>query len=395
MTGRSGSGTAQEPGASMCDALAASIAAGGLAGAVVMAARGDEVRVETAGVQDIDTRVPMAADTLFRIASMTKPLAATAALMLVEEGRLALDAPVDALLPELANREVLVRFDGPADETAAAERPITLRHLLTMTAGWGVTLDPAGTNPVEAEIRRLGLAAGQMPPALDPDEMIARYGRLPLMHQPGARWVYHNSYDVLAVLVGRAAGQPFETVLRERVLEPLGMCDTTFRLPAGERGRLATSYLPAVGGGLAPYTDARESAPGVVHPSGTTGLVSTAGDYLAFARALHAGRLIGRESLEEMTADQIPDAVKAISPFFPGFWDGSGFGFGVATLLKPDAEGWGAGTYGWTGGLGTAWCTDPADGTIAVVLMQRGWDAETDRLHRAVRRAIRAAFAPV
>lgn len=372
--------------------LAAAIEAGELAGAVVLAARGEHVGVEAAGVQDLETRTPMAADTLFRIASMTKPLAATAALMLVEEGLLALDEPVDRLLPELAGRRVLARFDGPVEETVPAERPITLRHLLTMTAGWGVTLDPAGTNPIEGEIRRLGLAAGPVPPALDPDEMLRRYGLLALMHQPGARWVYHNSFDVLSVLVARAAGAPFEAVLRERILEPLGMRDTTFRLAATERGRLAASYVPGAGGGLVPYADARESAAGVVHPSGSTGLVSTAGDYLAFARALHEGRLLRRQTLAEMSRDQIPEAVKAISPFFPGFWDNTGYGFGVAMLRQPDAEGWGAGTYGWTGGLGTAWCTDPADGTIAIVLMQRGWDEETDRLHRAVRGGIRAAF---
>ncbi len=380
-------------GAVLIAPLVASIEAGDLAGAVVLAARGEDIRIEAIGVRDLETRTPMTTETLFRIASMTKPLAATAALMLVEEGALALDEPVDRLLPEFAHRRVLVRFDGPVEETVPVERPITLRHLLTMTAGWGVTLDPPGTNPIEAEIRRLGIFAGAMPPALEPDEMIARYARLPLMHQPGARWVYHNSFDVLAVLVARAAGAPFETVLRERILEPCGMRDTTFRLAANQRGRLATSYMPGAGGGLAPFADARESAPGVVHPSGSTGLVSTAGDYLAFARALHEGRLLGRETLAQMTTDQIPDPVKAISPFFPGFWDNTGYGLGVAMLAKPDAEGWGAGTYGWTGGLGTAWCTDPADGTIAIVLMQRGWDEKTDRLHRAVRRAIRAAFA--
>src|SRR5216117_605620 len=176
--------------------------------------------------------------------SMTKPVTAVAAMILVEECKLRLDEPVDRLLPELANRQVLKRLDGPLDDTVPATRPITVRDLLTFRAGYGIVMAPPGTYPIQTAMSERLLGQGppkpQTPPA--PDEWIRRLGTLPLMHQPGEQWMYHTASDVLGVLIARASGQPLETFLRERLFEPLGMKDAGFSVPAARLDRLATSY---------------------------------------------------------------------------------------------------------------------------------------------------------
>ena len=231
----------------------------------------------------------MTRDTIFRIASMTKPVTAVAALILVEECVLRLDEPVDPFLPELANRRVLARLDAPLDDTVPARRPITLRDLLTFRAGFGFIMARAGQYPIQKALAEAGLAPGPQLPTLSPDEWLRRLGALPLVHQPGEKWLYHTAADVLGVLIARASGRSFEAFLRERIFEPLGMNDTGFSVPVEKLARLASAYArnPATGA-LEIFDGARDSrfARPPLFPSGGGGLVSTADDYLAFCRML-------------------------------------------------------------------------------------------------------------
>lgn len=188
---------------------------------------------------------PLQRDSIFRIASLTKPITAAAAMILIDDGKLGLDEPIERCLPELANRRVLRRLDGPLDDTVPATRSITVRDLLTFTMGMGIAFAAPGSTPIQRAIDDLQLGQGvprpQAPPP--PDEWLRRLGTLPLMHQPGEQWMYNTGCDVLGALIARASGRPFDSFLRERMLEPLGMIDTAFSVPADQRHRLVTSYL--------------------------------------------------------------------------------------------------------------------------------------------------------
>jgi CubicO group peptidase (beta-lactamase class C family) len=211
-------------------------------GLVSVISRRGESHVEVLGTTSLDGDRPMGTDTIFRISSMTKPITALATLILLEECVLRLDEPVDGYLPELADRQVVRRIDGPVDDTVPANRPITVRDLLTFRMGFGGHFGPCPVNEVAAELQ---LSVGPPQPALppEPDEWMRRFSTLPLMCQPGERWLYHTGADILGVLIARASGQPFEAFLRERIFEPLGMVDTGFSVPSGDIDRLATSYL--------------------------------------------------------------------------------------------------------------------------------------------------------
>src|SRR5215472_3183644 len=209
--------------------------------------RHGEIHVDAVGNTSLDGPDPMRRDTIFRIASMTKPITAVATMILLEEGQLRLDDAVQKWLPELADRKVLGRIDAPLDETAPAQRPITVRDLLTFTMGFGLLLTPPGEYPIlsVANDLQIGIAPTyQIQAKPDPDEWIRRLGTLPLMSQPGERWLYGTGSDVLSVLIARVCGQPLETVLRERLSEPLGMNDTGFSVPADNLDRLASCYFP-------------------------------------------------------------------------------------------------------------------------------------------------------
>ena len=212
-------------------------------GLVTLLSRRGEVHVDVIGSKALDGREPMRRDTIFRIASMSKPITAAAMMILVEECRLRLDEPVDRLLPELANRRVLKRLDGPLDDTVPAKRPISVRDLLTFRMGFGIVMAPPDAYPILKAVNEQQIGLGppqpQVPPA--PDEWLRRLGTLPLMHQPGEQWMYNTGSDVLSVLIARASGQPLETFLRERLFEPLGMKDTGFSVPAAKLDRLATA----------------------------------------------------------------------------------------------------------------------------------------------------------
>jgi CubicO group peptidase (beta-lactamase class C family) len=266
-----------------------------------------------------------------------------------------------------------------------ASRPITLRDLLTFRMGFGIVMAPPDATPIQRAIgaQRLGQGppAPSTPPA--PDEWIRRLGTLPLMHQPGERWMYHTGSDVLGVLIARASGQPLEAFLRERLFEPLGMKDTGFSVPATDLHRLATGYWTN------PETGAFEvhDEPGgqwsrpPAFPSGGAGLVSTIDDYLAFGQMLlnqgrHGSeRILSRPSVETMTTDQLTPAQKAVSGLVPGHFENHGWGFGVSVVTRRTDVAGSVGRFGWDGGLGTSWYTDPAEDLVGILLTQRAWES--------------------
>src|SRR5947208_5305499 len=209
----------------MHNVMAGYVERGEVPGLLTLVSRRGEVHVDVIGAQAIGDSAPMRRDTIFRISSMTKPITAAATMILVEECKLRLDEPVDRWLPELANRKALKRLDGPLDNTEPAKRPISVRDLLTLRMGLGMILAPPGTYPIQKAIAEAGLAPGPYLPQFGPDEYLKRLGHLPLVHQPGEKWMYHTGLDVLGVLIARASGQPLETFFRERIFEPLGMKD--------------------------------------------------------------------------------------------------------------------------------------------------------------------------
>ncbi len=366
----------------MRDVMAGHVARGEVPGLVTLVSRRGETHVEALGMKAIGGGDPMRRDTIFRIASLTKPIAAAAALILVEECRLRLDDPVDRLLPELADRRVLRRLDGPLDDTVPARRPITLRDLLTLRMGFGFIMGPPDAYPILAAVDEQHLGMGPPKPRTPhtPDEWLRRFATLPLMRQPGEQWLYEMGFAVLGVLIARAAGRPLETFLRERLFEPLGMRDTGFSVPAAKLDRLATCY------GVNPATGALELYDAVgdsqwgrppTFPDATGGLVSTVDDYLAFGRMLlnggkHEGeRVLSRLSVEAMTTDQLTPELKAVSEAVPVFLDRRGWGLGLAIITSRDDVAAVPGRYGWDGGLGTSWSSDPREELVAILMTQR------------------------
>jgi len=370
--------------ARMHDVMAGYVARGDVPGIVTLVGRRGEVHVDAIGTKALGGGDAIRRDTIFRIASLTKPIAAAATMILVEECRLRLDEAVDRLLPELANRTVLKRIDGPLDDTVPANRPITVRDLLTFRAGYGIVMAPPDTYPIQRAMseRRLGQGPPkpQTPPA--PDEWIRQLGTLPLMHQPGEKWMYHTASDVLGVLIARASGQPLETFLRERLFEPLGMKDTGFSVPATRIDRLATSYQvnPSTRA-LELYDEAKggEWSRPPAFPSAGGGLVATIDDYLAFGQMmLHGGkhggdRILSRPSIETMTTDQLTPQQKAASGLLPDYFESHGWGFGVSVVTRRGNVAEPVGTFGWDGGLGTSWRSAPKEDLIGILMTQRAW----------------------
>ena len=362
-------------------AMATRVAKNEMPGIVTLVAQGDEVHVDTIGVKTFDRAEPMRRDTLFRIASMTKPILATATMMLVEAGQLALDEPIDRWLPELANRQVLERVDGPLDETVPAHRPITVDDLLTFRMGFGMLVEPTFDPPfpIVNAANALQLVLSQPDPRTPhaPDEWIRRFGTLPLMYQPGERWQYNVGSLVLGVLVARVAGQPLGDFFRTRIFEPLGMHETGFWLPAEVTRRLPSYYVTNFETGqleLRNVSMPDEWSRPPAFPSGAGGLVSTVDDFLAFARMLqnrgvsaNGTRLVSERSVELMTTNHLTaDQIAGAGPILGG----RGWGFGVGVAIEPDAEWPVPGRYGWAGGYGTTWFNDPHRGIIAMAMTQ-------------------------
>jgi CubicO group peptidase (beta-lactamase class C family) len=368
--------------ARMHDIMAGHVEHGLAPGLVTLIARCGEAHVDVIGRKTLDSDDPMRRDTLFRITSMTKPITAVAAMILVEECKLRLDEPVDRFLPELADRRVLKRLDGPLDETVPAQRPISLRDLLTFRSGYGMVWGAPDKFPILKAIADLGIVGfGPPDPATphNPDEWLKRLGTLPLIHQPGERWLYGTGAYILGVLIARASGQSFGDFLRDRIFAPLDMKDTDFFVPPQKIDRLATSYfVNDKTGVLSRYDGAHDSrwAKKPAFEDGAAGLVSTVDDYFTFARMLLNGgkhgkeQILSRASVALMTTDQLTPAQKAVSSFGDS-WDTRGWGFGVGIVTGRDGLAMTPGAYGWDGGYGTAWQNDPAEDAIVLLMAQR------------------------
>ncbi len=368
----------------MHDVMAGYVERGEVPGLVTLVSRRGEVHVDAIGMKAVEGQDPIRRDTIFRISSMTKPITAAATMILVEECKLRLDEPVDRWLPELAERKVLKRLDGPLEDTVPANRPITVRDLLTFRMGFGQMMAPPDAYPIlkAASEQEIGMGPPSPSTLPAPDEWMRRLGTLPLMHQPGEKWMYNTGSDVLGVLIARASGQPLETFLRERIFEPLGMKDTGFSVPAAKLDRLATSYWTNFEtGALELYDEAKSgqwSNP-PAFPSGAGGLVSTIDDYLAFGQMMlsqgkhESSRILSRPSVETMTTDQLTPEQKAMSGLVPGYFDSHGWGFGVSVVTRRDDVAAVPGRFGWDGGLGTSWYSDPREDMVTILMTQRAW----------------------
>jgi CubicO group peptidase (beta-lactamase class C family) len=362
------------------EAMAARVAKGELPGMVTLVARGENVQIDTIGTMAFGSKTPMGRDTIFRITSMTKPILALATMMLVEDGALALDEPVDRLLPELAGRRVLKRIDGPLDETVPARRPITVDDLLTFRMGHGLIVEPTfdPPYPIVNAARDLDLVLGPPDPRTphDPDEWIKRFGTLPLMYQPGERWQYNTGALVLSVLVARASRQQLADFFKTRVFEPLDMTETGFSMLADQTDRLPSNYMTNFQTGK--LEQQTNSGPDVwttppAFPSGAAGLVSTIDDYLTFARLLRnegvhtKKRLLSKESVRRMTTNHLtPEQIAGGGPILGG----QGWGFLMSVATAPDDVSAEPGRYGWNGGYGTFWFNDPTRDLIAIAMTQ-------------------------
>jgi CubicO group peptidase (beta-lactamase class C family) len=361
----------------MHDVMAGHVASGDIPGLVTLISRRGEIHVDVIGKMAIGG-APMQRDTIFRIASMTKPVTAVAAMILVEECKLRLDDPVDAFLPELAGRKVLRAVDAPLDDTVPARRAITLRDLLTFRLGLGMLMVFPDRYPIQKAIAEAGFAPGPVFPSFPPDELMRRYGTLPLIYQPGERWLYNSGTDILSVLIARVAGVTFANFLEDRIFVPLGMKDTGFHVPETGRGRFATAYArdPETGK-LKVFDDPATGkwAKPPVFENGSAGLVSTADDFNAFAQMMLNGgrlgseRILSRPSVELMTADHLTPAQKQGSELF--FGDVKGWGFGLSVYTGRDDLCSVPGRFGWFGGYGTSWYSDPQESFTGILLTQR------------------------
>ncbi|MFF4114522.1 serine hydrolase domain-containing protein [Streptomyces sp. NPDC001714] len=349
------------------------VEAGTVPGAVGLVARGDDVEVVAVGHTDVEGSASMARDSLFRIASVTKPITAAAVLMLVDEGRIGLGDPVADWLPELAKPMVVRTPASPVDDVVPAVRPVTVEDLLSFRSGWGLAADfalPAvrALSAVQDHSRPFG----DWP---DPDTWLGLLAQVPMLHQPGEAWLYGTSSALQGILVARVSGRTLPDFLAERIFEPLGMRDTAFEVPAPKRHRFTSSYAPAADGTLR-LTDtpdgAYSSLPGF--PSGGGGLVSTADDWLAFGRLLlNAGaapdgrRLLTATSVSRMTTNHLTAAQRESAALF---LEGQGWGYGGSVDVTPAGPWSVPGRYGWVGGTGTTAHLVPATGTVTVLMTQ-------------------------
>jgi CubicO group peptidase (beta-lactamase class C family) len=344
-----------------------------LSGAVTLAwHRGSVVQVNEIGYRDVEAGLPMQRDTIFRVASMTKPVTVAAAMALVDEGKLGLSDPVTRWLPELADMQVLIDPTGPLDRTVPAQRPITIDDLMTHRSGLAYVFSVLG--PISKAYARVSLRQDQ-------DHWLAEIAQLPLVHQPGERLTYSHATDVLGIALSRIEGKSLHTVLTERVFEPLGMADTGFFISPDKRSRSATMYRLDEETGL--QHDAMSPIP-VTEPrfcQGGAGLVTTVDDYLRFARMLlgdgdvDGTRVLSQSSVQLMRTDRLTVEQKQ-HPFLGlPFWTGRGFGLNLSVVTDPAKSAQlygpgGLGTFSWPGAYGTWWQADPANDLILIYLIQ-------------------------
>lgn len=361
------------------ETMSSYVASGERPGLVTLISHKGEKYVDAIGTYEFGGGPPMRRDTIFRIASITKPITGAVTMSLIEEGKLALDEPIDRLIPELANRRVLKSLDGPLDDTVPAKRPIRVSDLLTMRMGMGAIMAP-GNYPIMTAMMQSGVFIPfKMPTVKNSDEWIANLAALPLMDQPGEVWRYDTSITLLGALIERAAGKPLSDVFSERIFVPLGMKDTGFVVPPNKLSRLPVAYQKNQQTGKMeiwdPAGEASFFAKSHGFPGANGGLVSTVDDYAAFAQMmLNKGKIgnaqvLSAKSVEAMMTDHIPQDVKARSPFVPGFWDLRGWGYALSTIKRIEpGEPRG---FGWDGGYGTVAYWDTATNAIVLLFSQR------------------------
>ena len=358
------------------DSLQSYVAQEEAVGLVTLLSRHGEIaQVNTLGWRDREAKAPMQRDSIFRIASMTKPITGVGVMILVEEGKLVLSDKVEKWLPELADRKVLNAPDGPLDQTHPAPRPIILSDLMTHRSG--IVYDFTSSGPINEALEK-ALPRSESA-KLTPDEWMKRLGTLPLAFDPGTRWNYGLSFDVLGVLIERISGMPFPEFLRSRIFEPLGMKDTGFFLPKEKLGRVAAMYgYDAADKRVAVPVPPPDTAPAFA--SGGGALLSTADDYCRFARMLKDlgklgdTRILSHDSVELMTTNWLtPDQRKV--PFMGlDFWGGQGFGLSMSVVddvARQSAFGFASkGSFGWPGAFGTWWQADPKEDMVMLYLVQ-------------------------
>jgi CubicO group peptidase (beta-lactamase class C family) len=363
------------------EALTGVVAAGDLSGAVTLIWQGGEiVRVDTLGKRDLETGAPMERDTLFRIASMTKPVTSVAVLMLLEQGELYLDDPITRWAPEFKDMRVLTSPTGPLDDTYPSPRDITIEDLLTHRSGLAYGFSSVG--PIaHAHQRALGDVLNA---PMAPDAWMAALASLPLSYPPGERFHYSHATDVLGFLVGRIAGMEFRQFLIERIFQPLGMVDTDFYVPPEKRERAAVVYRQdEATGALNPVAFRRHDTP-PAYCGGGGGLISTADDYLKFARLLlnrgevDGVRLLKAETVDLMRTNRLTAAQREHTFMGMPFWVGQGFGLGLSVITDPEKQAWmsagSEGAFGWPGAFGTWWQADPAEDMILIYLIQNSME---------------------
>jgi CubicO group peptidase (beta-lactamase class C family) len=361
--------------------MARHVERGEMPGLITLVAHNGEAQVDVIGTKNFGDREPMPRGAIFRIASLTKPITAAAAMILVDDGKLHMEHAVDELLPELTGQRVLRSLDAALDDTVPARRSITLNDLLTYRLGFGAIMEPPGTYPIQTaeEALRLTTLGPPWPPTpLTPDEWIHAFGSLPLMHQPGDVWMYNTGSQVLGILIERAAGQPLEAFMWERLFEPLGMPDTSFSFSETQRSRMTTAYAPDPVTGVLNVLDGVDdsywSRPPAM-PNAAGWLLSTIDDFWAFVQMLlnkgrHAGRrILSEASVDLMTTNQLTDGQRATSGFL-----GAHEGWGLGMLVPASGTGGTPmpGGFGWDGGTGTTWRSDTKRGVTGILFTQRG-----------------------
>ena len=361
--------------------LQESVDKGQLAGAVVLIDRNGQTECAVAGWRDIENDLPMERHTIFRIASMTKPITSVAALMLLDEGRIKLDDPISRVAPEFAKMRVLRSPDGPLEDTEDANRQITFEDLLTHRAG--LTYADFHRGPIAQAYRET--LGGDIDSDVAPDDWIRGLAGLPLIAQPGSAMTYGTATDLLGLLIARIEGTSLGPVLARRIFDPLSMTDTSFLVSREKRNRRASAYGFDEQGRLMKHLTrggvfVEERPEHMAYESGGAGLWSTVEDYLKFARIFLGNgevdgvRLLRSETLARMMTNQLSDAQRANSVLLgqKPFAVGRGFGLGVAVVLNPDdtdmARRGSEGTVSWPGAFGGWWEADPRENSIFIFL---------------------------
>ncbi len=369
----------------MKNALQSFIDSGQIAGAATLIWKnsGKNGAAQTAcfGWRDIDGKLPVEPDTIFRIASMTKPITSVASLMLVDEGRIALNDPIVRYAPEFSQMRVLRSPNGSLDETEPAKRVITFEDLLTHRAV--LTYADFHRGPIAQAYREA--LGGDIDNSLSPDEWITKLSQLPLIYQPGTMMSYGSATDLLGSLIARIEGEPLGAVLNRRIFDPLGMKDTGFLVSPDKRDRRSSAYGFNDEGQLIKRTErsgifVEERPTEMTYESGGQGLWSTANDYLRFARlflgdgSVDGVRLLRPATLARMMTNQLTDAQRASAVLLgqKPFAVGRGFGLGVSVVLESNANDFmrraGVGTVSWPGAFGGFWQADPTDGSVFIFL---------------------------